>query len=110
MDYDKIVFGKNCYNCTFVSKSEESADKSELNDLGGIDPKTDDDMQAAREADLVTLPGGSKDEFLSKRFCAHAKIGMFVTVRMCCNYWDHSGTRRPWEKQVPIQKYIDQML
>ena len=94
----------------YISKSDESVDKAELNIIGGIDPKTDDEMKDAEAADLVTLPGGSKDEFLSKRFCTNAKIGMYVTVRMCCNYWDHKDMRRPWKKQGSIPKYIDQML
>jgi len=23
---------------------------------------------------------------------------MYVTVRMCCAYWDNDGVKRPWKK------------
>jgi hypothetical protein len=61
LDKDKII-GTNCFNCLYISKKEENVDQTELNDQGGIDPKTDDDMQKAQKADLITLPGGFKSE------------------------------------------------
>ena len=82
----------------YISKKEESADPRELNDQGGIDPKTQKDMQKSQKADLITLPGGSKDDAPNKKFCNHKKIKMFVTARMCCAYWDNPGVKRPWKK------------
>jgi len=31
-----------------------------VNDQGGIDPKTEEEMKKAQKADLITLPGGTK--------------------------------------------------
>ncbi|HUK84782.1 MAG TPA: hypothetical protein VLU95_02860 [Candidatus Acidoferrum sp.] len=97
MQNQKVV-GTNCYNCMYVSKKEEPVDSKELNDQGGIDPKTKEDMKKAEKADLITLPGGPKADASNKKFCGHEKIKMFVTVRMCCGYWDNQGVKRPWKK------------
>ncbi len=92
------VNGTNCYNCLFISKKEENVDQSELNVQGGIDPKTQEEMQRAQKADLITLPGGPKTDSTNKKFCYNDQIKMFVTVRMCCGYWDNAGVKRPWKK------------
>lgn len=99
MQNDKIV-GTNCYNCVFISKKEEPVSQNELDDQGGIDPKTLEEMERAKNADLITLPGGSQADATNKKLCYNDKIRMFVTVRMCCAYWDNKGVRRPWKKQV----------
>ena len=98
MQQQKII-GTNCYNCMYVSKKEESVIASELNDQGGIDPKTKEEMQKAKKADLITLPGGLKTDAANKKMCYNEKIKMFVTVRMCCAYWDNSAVKRPWKNQ-----------
>lgn len=95
---NQIVIGTNCYNCMYISKKEEPFDPKELNAEGGIDPKTDEDMQKAKKADLITLPGGSKADATSKKFCYNEKIKMYVTARMCCAYWDNAAVKRPWQK------------
>ena len=82
----------------WVSSKEEPVNANELNDQGGIDPKTEEEMQRAQAADLITLPGGSKADAPNKRMCYHKKIKMFVTVRMCCAYWDNDAVKRPWKK------------
>jgi hypothetical protein len=69
-----------------------------LNLQGGIDPKTPEEMQRAKTADLITLPGGSAADASNKKFCNNEKIQMFVTIRMCCGYWDNAGVKRPWKK------------
>ena len=97
MEQQKVI-GTNCYNCIFISKKEEPADPSELNVQGGIDPKTQEELQRAEKADLITLPGGGKADASNKKFCYNDKIKMFVTVRMCCGYWDNVGVKRPWKK------------
>ena len=91
------VEGTNCYNCMFISKKEEPVVAGELNDQGGIDPKTKEEMQKAEKADLITLPGGLKTDAANKKMCYNEKIKMFVTVRMCCAYWDNSAVMRPWQ-------------
>ena len=94
---EKVV-GMNCYNCLFVSKEEKPVDPKIQNAEGGIDPKTPDELERARKADLITLPGGVKSDATTKKFCGHEKIQMFVTVRMCCAYWDNASVKRPWKK------------
>ncbi len=96
MTNQKIV-GTNCFNCMYISKNEETVDQNQLNDQGGLDPKTQEEMQRAQTADLITLPGGSKADAPVKKFCNHKKIKMFVTARMCCAYWDNPGVKRPWK-------------
>ena len=92
------VDGTNCYNCKFVSNKEEPVDPKELSEVGGIDPKNDAEMDRAKKADLITLPGGSKSDVKGKRMCYNDQIKMYVTVRMCCGYWDNDGVKRPWKK------------
>jgi len=93
-----MVIGTNCYNCLYISNKEEQVDPKELNAEGGIDPKTDEDMQKAQKADLITLPGGSKADAANKKLCYNEKLKMYVTVRMCCAYWDNKAVKRPWKK------------
>lgn len=95
---EKVV-GTNCFNCKFIANNDEPAGPQELNDEGGIDPQNDEEMDRAANADLITLPGGSEADAVSKRFCFNKKIEMYVTVRMCCAYWDNDGVKRPWKKQ-----------
>ncbi len=95
----QMVIGTNCYNCLYISKTEEPVDPKELNEEGGIDPKNDVDMEKAKKADLITLPGGSKDNATSKKKCFNDKIMMYVTSRMCCGYWDNAAVKRPWKKK-----------
>jgi hypothetical protein len=97
MENQKVT-GTNCYNCLYISKKEEKVDPKILNEQGGIDPQNSDEMQRAKTADLITLPGGSKADATNKKACGHPKIKMYVTVRMCCGYWDNSGVKRPWKK------------
>jgi|NGEPerStandDraft_8_1074529.scaffolds.fasta_scaffold09792_3 hypothetical protein len=103
------VIGTYCFNCLYISKKEENVDQTELNDQGGIDPKTDGDMQKAQKADLITLPGGFKSDVTGKRYCSNQSVEMFVTERMCCAYWDNEGVRRPWKK-IDEPQYIDQFI
>jgi len=98
MSQNQKVVGTNCYNCLYISEKEELVAENELNERGGIDPKTEGEMKKAQKADLITLPGGSKADVANKKFCYHEGIAMFVTVRMCCAYWDNRGVRRPWKK------------
>lgn len=92
------ILGANCYNCKFISSDEKPVDAKALNDEGGIDPKSKEELERAEKADLITLPGGSKADAASKMFCCHEKIKMYVTMRMCCAYWDNDGVKRPWKK------------
>ena len=82
----------------YISKKEEPTDSSDLNEQGGLDPKTPKEMNRAQTADLITLPGGLKADATNRKFCNHPNIQMFVTARMCCGYWDNEGVKRPWKK------------
>jgi hypothetical protein len=95
---EKII-GTNCFNCKFIANNNEPVVSQELNNEGGINPKNDEEMSRAENADLITLPGGSKADASSKRLCYNKKIEMYVTVRMCCAYWDNDRVIRPWKKQ-----------
>jgi hypothetical protein len=90
------VIGTNCYNCKFIAEKEIAVDPKELNDEGGIDPSNKEEMERAKKADLITLPGGSKADATSKKLCYNEQIKMNVTVRMCCAYWDNIGVKRQW--------------
>ncbi len=94
------VIGTNCYNCKFIDKKEVTVDPKELNDEGGIDPKNLEEMERAKKADLITLPGGSKADATSKKLCYNDQVDMNVTIRMCCAYWDNVGVKRPWKTKV----------
>ncbi len=108
MENGKVI-GTNCFNCLYIAKEDRSVDRSELNEQGGIDPDNDEEMEKAKTADLITLPGGTENEVKTKRFCNNEKIQMFVTARMCCAYWDNKGVRRPWLAQSePL--YVDQFI
>jgi hypothetical protein len=109
MDKSKID-GANCFNCLYILKINEHVDQKELNDQGGIDPITDEEMQRAQRADLITLPRGTKSDINLKRFCNNDRIQMFVTIRMCCSYWDNEAIRRPWNAREPVRQYVDQII
>ncbi len=107
----QYVFGANCFNCLFISKSQESVKVADLNEQGGLDPITEEDLQKAKKADLITLPGFAKLEVKNKRFCHNAHIEMFVTERMVCSYWDNKSVKRPWaEKNFWEPEYLWQMV
>ena len=92
------ILGTNCYNCKHVEKKTEMVNPNELNTEGGIDPKNDDEMKRAKEADLITLPGGDKSDSKNKALCCHPQVKMYVTSRMCCAFWDNARVKRPWKQ------------
>ena len=63
------VTGTNCYNCKFIADKERTVDPKELNVEGGIEPRNKEEMERAKKADLITLPGGSKAEVKRKKPC-----------------------------------------
>lgn len=75
------------------------------NHLGGVDPRTPEDMQAADSANLVTLPADVHgamcgncvffrhlDEKLGSGFCTNPEVKQDVTVNMHCALWVHPGS------------------
>lgn len=99
MEKQKIT-GTNCYNCMYVGRNAEAINLEQINNQGGINPYNQAEMKRAEKADLITLPGGSKVEVINKKFCNHPSMQMYVTIRMCCAYWDNPGVIRPWKKQM----------
>ena len=93
----KKIVGTNCYNCKYISDEKEQIYQGELNDEGGIEPKRDFEMYRAEVTDLITLPGGSKEDSADKRHCHHPRVDMYVTARMCCALWDNDRVKRPWK-------------
>ena len=68
LDKGKVI-GTNCYNCKFIADKEMAVDPKELNDEGGIDPRNQEEMERAKKADLITLPGGSPNSSTQKLHC-----------------------------------------
>ena len=74
---------------------------------GGIIPETKEEMQRAKDADLITLPrniqgtncGNCKFINKNKEYCDHSKVLQKVNERMCCVYWDAEGSIRPWREK-----------
>jgi hypothetical protein len=102
------IVGTNCYNCMYISGEETEVKTNELNNQGGLDPTTKQDMESAKKADLITMPG-EKTAVRGKKFCRNDAILMFVTYRMCCAYWDSPGAYRPW-KRISEPQYADQII
>jgi hypothetical protein len=102
------IVGTNCYNCLYISNEETEVNQRELNSQGGLDPTNQEDMESAKKADLITLPG-EKTGVSGKKFCRNEGILMFVTNRMCCAYWDNLNAYRPWKK-MPQPQYVDQII
>lgn len=109
MEKNGYIVGTNCFNCRYSSDNDEMVGLKELNNQGGIDPQNDEEMHRAKKADLITLPGGTKSDAITKRFCNNGAVRMYVTVRMCCAYWDNAAVRRPWER-VRAPQYLDQIF
>lgn len=75
------------------------------NELGGVDPRSPEDMAAAQVAILITLPrdveGASctncvhfraLNPELGSGFCTNPVIKQDVTGRMHCSAWEHPGS------------------
>ncbi|HYA77322.1 MAG TPA: hypothetical protein VEF91_01250 [Verrucomicrobiae bacterium] len=95
----KIV-GTNCYNCMYISQKDEPVDPANLNDEGGIDPKTSQEMERAKKAGLITLPGGVKSDTANTRLCYNANIKMYVTARMYCGFWTKQRRKETLGKKM----------
>ncbi len=104
------IDGANCYNCDYISTISESTGTRKLNDQGGIDPITTENIKKARQANLITFPGGSKTEVSDERLCNNPKIEMFVTARMHCSYWNNKTVRKPWENKAWQPEYLGQLI
>lgn len=85
-----------------------------LNDLGGIDPRTPEELQVAQAVGLRTLPQevegascGTCAYFQNvdengHGTCSNPEIGLDVTQHMFCAHWEHPGSMSP-EDQMDAQ-------
>jgi len=88
-------------------EAEASAPEKMLkwNELGGVDPRSPEDMAAAETAFLITLPreveGASCKNCIHFRplnpelgsgFCTNPAVKQDVTERMLCSAWEHPGS------------------
>lgn len=99
VEADQPIKGTNCSNCKFT-KDQKSQDVTadDLNEQGGTIPENDKQLEAAKQGDLITMPGDHTPKV--KVMCSHTKIKQFVTQAMCCAYWDAPGTLRAYGKQA----------
>ena len=80
------------------------------NSRGGLDPTDDASLARARATDLITLPPSvpgtncanclwvkPRKTNVSDYWCAHQKVDLPVTPRMCCALWDNQAVKRSWE-------------
>lgn len=74
------------------------------NELGGVDPRTPEDLEASSAVGLLTLPAemegancGNCMHFralnpqLGSGFCTNPAVKQDVTARMLCAHWSHPG-------------------
>jgi hypothetical protein len=80
---------------------------------GGIHPTTEEDVKKFKHADLIVLPNSvegtncgncsfATDKSNGMMHCKHPDLGITVTERMCCKYWDHKDVKRNW---TPHKEY-----
>ena len=78
------------------------------NELGGVDPRSPEELQAAEASKLITLPtevNGAAcatcmhfrplTEKLGHGFCTNPEIKMDVTENMLCAHWQNPGSHDP---------------
>lgn len=89
---------------------EWSEDKDiKKNYLGGMDPKTPDQIKIFKKVDLLTLPekvsgtncfncGYIKKDKSDIGFCTNEQVKQHVTDRNCCALWSREDAYRSWKK------------
>jgi len=78
------------------------------NELGGVDPRTPEDLQVAGAVMLITLPNEVQgancsnctyfrglNPALGVGFCTNPQVKQDVTERMLCAMWEHPGSHSP---------------
>lgn len=80
-------------------------DQVKINDLGGVIPASAAERARAKASDLGTLPpelpgtSCANCEYFSAHnneigFCTNKSVQQYVTVRMCCYFWNNPGYLR----------------
>lgn len=95
-----------------------------FNHLGGIEPRTPEEMQIAQSVNLVTLPkdvpeGGSSCATCvhfnpnvagsGEGSCSNPNVALPVTTRMTCSQWDSPGAHRSWDTVDMRNMGVNQM-
>lgn len=76
---------------------------AELNKLGGILARTEDELARAKNVDLITMPkdidgtncGNCK--FIKQHHCSHPRVNQKVNNRQCCVLWSRNGEYRQFK-------------
>ncbi len=76
---------------------------AELNKLGGVLARTNEELSRAKDVDLITMPkdidgtncGNCK--FMRKGSCAHPRVNQKVNNRQCCVLWSRHGEYRQFK-------------
>lgn len=91
--------GTSCATCMYTNPDKaEKVQKDKLNKQGGTVPDGEDQMERAKESDLITMPGVAFPTHVVP--CTHPKVKQLVNERMCCAFWDAKGTLRAYGKQA----------
>ena len=95
-----LVIGTMCSNCKFTkNQASEDVSEEDLNKYGGIIPTEKDQVKRAFDADVITMPG---KKFPKKKYwCKNTLVEQWVTERMCCNLWEHSGLLKQFDGKEP---------
>ena len=83
----------------------------EFNELGGVLAEDKEQIERAKEADLITLPKVIKGtncfncRFIRNiktalGFCSHPKVKQPVNERMCCIFWSNPGEYRQFKGRI----------
>lgn len=97
---NQLVVGTTCANCKYTKDQiSVKITKADLNKFGGISPENDTDFKNANAADVITMPGAKFPT--KKHMCSNPLVSQWVTERMCCNLWDHSGIIRNFNGKEP---------
>ena len=97
LESSKIITRLNCSNCQFLdSKKKQEVTPDELNEQGGVASLNKHDLELAKKARLITLPGKASPKV--RCWCTNEKVNQWVTEHMWCTWWEAPGTIREFEK------------
>ena len=78
------------------------------NELGGVEAENKEQLEKAKNVDLVTLPRDVrgtncfnckfiKNKMIKHGYCSHPKVSQNVNGRMCCILWSATGEHRQFK-------------
>lgn len=78
------------------------------NKLMGINAQTKDELERAKDVDLITFPlkidgtNCGNCQFIKKGYCENERVDQRVNNRMCCVLWSAPGEYRQFEGREDI--------